>query len=133
MSRLARTGALLGTGVALTAALSGVAHAAPAPHMKADCYVLVFSAKNYKGSATCIVSSKKKLTGKWNDSISSVSIDKACTVTLYQNASYKGKSSTWKRTKPAPGNGYWNVPDLKKYKVGDNKTSSIKRECAFNT
>ncbi|GAB3957854.1 hypothetical protein GCM10029978_001400 [Actinoallomurus acanthiterrae] len=152
MSRIARVGAMLGTSVVLTAALSGVAHAAPAPKAHAaDCYVLVFSGKNYTGKQACITGSisnlvKDKYGRKYywpgthtslNDHIRSVSIDKACTVTLYRDGGYKGKRSTWKRAKDRPGKGYWNVPDLGKspYKsgVGDKQASSIKRTCSFST
>jgi hypothetical protein len=139
MSRIARAGALLGTSAALTVALTGAAHAAPTSQTQATtCLIKVYSGKNYTGSAACISKSYKNLAdyrwpngGKMNDSISSLKVDKNCTLKLYRNASYKGTKSVWTRSKPYPGS-WTNDPTLSNNAVGDNKTSSISTDCHVN-
>ncbi|MEV0400729.1 peptidase inhibitor family I36 protein [Actinoallomurus sp. NPDC050550] len=140
MSRIARAGALLGTGVALTAALSGVAHAAPAPKTQADCYVIVYSGKNFTGHRACISGSGNFAGVAWpgtrssmDNSVRSIKMDKACTVTLYQNPYFRGKHTTWKKLKPRPGSGWQKDGNLSNNAVGDKKASSIKRTCSFDT
>jgi hypothetical protein len=143
MSRITRAGALLGTSAALTMALTGAAHAAPATqttHAKkaATCLVYVFSSKNYKGQVACITESYKNLAAfSWpngarvNDSISSLQVDKNCTLKLYRNANYKGANSVWKRSKNFPG--AWSKDaNLSNNAVGDNTTSSIWMKCYTN-
>ena len=133
MSRIARAGALLGTSAVLAAAFSGVAHAAPKQQAKgAPCMVWVYTAKHYRGSAACIGHSGN-FTGSLNNSISSISIEKACKVTLYRDPNYKGAHSTWNKLKSRPSNSWRNDADLSNNKVGDNKASSVNWDCSFAT
>ena len=138
MSRIARAGALLGTSVALAAALGGVAHAAPTKPPK-GCYVIVYSGKNFTGQAACIMKNRKDMSkmvwgngSKANDSVSSVKVDKVCDLFLYRDANYLGNGNAWAHT--ANRSGVWRkIPSLAGTAVGDNKTSSIKINCYINT
>jgi hypothetical protein len=144
MSRAVKTAAVMGMGAALALAFTGSAQAvepagsrAAPPHCGANT-VTVYQKKNFTGQRTCLTKNYKNLASytwgngaKLNDSISSVFVPANCWLTLYQNKNYGGKKSVWKRksnygTPRQDGN-------LSNNTVGDNKASSLKAGCSFDT
>jgi hypothetical protein len=150
MSRVTRMGAAAGALTTLALALTGTAQAAAAvPGQEttaapaageaaaAPCYVIAYQKKNFKGLSACLSSNYKNLASySWpgssvtmNDSISSIKVDKACRVQLFQAKDYAGAVSTWKRIAHLPG-AMRSDPDLSNNPIGDNRTSSVKVYCA---
>lgn len=128
--------ALTATGLLIGGTTEASAATADGSEAQATCYVKVYQLTNFGGKSACVnadISNLASLTwpsggGKINDSISSIKLDKICTVDLYQNAGYGGAHSHWTHSKPLPG--YWtNDTTLANNNVGDNRTSSIKIDC----
>ncbi|WP_157407451.1 peptidase inhibitor family I36 protein [Actinomadura atramentaria] len=142
MSRMLRTAAVAGVGAALALGAAGTARAAePATGPKlqakaATCYVWAYQLKNFGGQRACLTGNIKNLAGyTWpngasaDNSFSSLTVDKACQVQLFQYKNYTGAVSTWKRTAHLPG-AVRKDTTLSNNKVGDNRTSSVKVYCA---
>ncbi|MGA4545131.1 peptidase inhibitor family I36 protein [Uniformispora flossi] len=127
--------ALTATGLLISGTTEASAATADGSEAQASCYVKVYQLTNFGGKSACITGDMKDLAsyswpagGKIDNSISSMKLDKICTVDLYQYANYTGAHSHWTHSKPLPG--YWtNDTTLANNNVGDNRTSSIKINC----